>query len=295
MSVPSLKTIVTTETPNFEIDRICSTSGSPLIAPETGNDSSESTSSGESAGASVITWTCTFVRSGTASIGRWSAEYTPSPATSSSRHQHEEAVVQRRFDDGVEHGLGLLFLVGSVLKDQLALEQESAGGDDLVSVGQAGLDLDAVAGLAADLDGPKSEGLVIGCSLPAGTKTYFSRFDLDDRGRRDGQDLFAGGAIEHDPHEHPQLEQVVGVLGLGEERDGSGLGVDHGPDRKKPGREFAVGVGRGGQAERAVLELGQLGDVRLRDVGRDPDGAEIGQDEEDVVQVGLLAGDGDLS
>ncbi len=81
MSVPSLKTIVTTETPNLEIDRISSTFGSPLIAPSTGNDSSDSTSIGESAGASVITCTCTFVRSGTASIGRCKAEYTPSPAT----------------------------------------------------------------------------------------------------------------------------------------------------------------------------------------------------------------------
>ena len=74
MSVPSWKTIVTTEMPNFEIERICSTFGSPLIAPSTGNESSVSTSSGLSAGASVITCTCTFVRSGTASIGRCSAE-----------------------------------------------------------------------------------------------------------------------------------------------------------------------------------------------------------------------------
>ena len=70
MSVPSLKTIVTTEMPNLEIDRICSTSGSPLIAPSTGNDRNCSTSSGESAGASVITCTCTLVKSGTASIGK---------------------------------------------------------------------------------------------------------------------------------------------------------------------------------------------------------------------------------
>ncbi len=66
--------MVTTEMPNLEIDRICSTLGKPLIAPSTGNDSNDSTSSGESAGASVITWTCTLVRSGTASIGRLAAE-----------------------------------------------------------------------------------------------------------------------------------------------------------------------------------------------------------------------------
>ena len=74
MSVPSWKTTVTTEMPNFEIDRISSTLGRPLIAPSTGNDSSDSTSRGESAGASVITCTCTFVRSGTASIGKLAAE-----------------------------------------------------------------------------------------------------------------------------------------------------------------------------------------------------------------------------
>ena len=74
MSVPSWKTTVTTEIPNLEIDRICSTLGRPLIAPSTGIDSRLSTSSGLRAGASVMTWTWTLVRSGTASIGRRIAE-----------------------------------------------------------------------------------------------------------------------------------------------------------------------------------------------------------------------------
>ncbi len=47
--------MVTTEIPNLEIDLICSTLGRPLIAPSTGNESNDSTSSGDSAGASVIT------------------------------------------------------------------------------------------------------------------------------------------------------------------------------------------------------------------------------------------------
>ena len=64
----------------------------------------------------------------------------------------------------------------------------------------------------------------------------FLGFDFDDRARGDGQHPFAGGAIEHDPHEHAQLEQVVGIIGLGQERDGSGLGVDQGPDREDAGR-----------------------------------------------------------
>ena len=195
MSVPSLKTIVTTETPNLEIDRICSTSGSPLIAPETGNDSSESTSSGESAGASVITWTCTFVKSGTASIGKWSAEYTPTPATS----KVAISTKKRLFSDDsmMALSMGHPLLTATitphlrlVLKDQLALEQESAGGDDLSPCVQAGLDHDAVAGLAADLDRSKSEVLVVGV-LPGRDEDIFLGFDLDDRARRDGQHLLA--------------------------------------------------------------------------------------------------------
>ena len=66
--------MVTTEMPNLEIDRISSTSGRPLIAPSTGTDSMLSTSRGLSAGASVMAWTWTLVRSGTASIGSRSAE-----------------------------------------------------------------------------------------------------------------------------------------------------------------------------------------------------------------------------
>ena len=66
--------MVTTEMPNFEIDRICSTFGRPLIAASTGNDSSFSTSSGLSAGPSVMIWTWMLVRSGTASIGSRTAE-----------------------------------------------------------------------------------------------------------------------------------------------------------------------------------------------------------------------------
>ena len=100
----------------------------------------------------MITWTCTLVKSGTASIGKWSAEYTPRPATSSVAISTKK----RLFSDDSMMALSifLLFLC-LVLKDQLALEQEMPGGDDLVAGGQAGLDYDAVAGLAADLDGSK--------------------------------------------------------------------------------------------------------------------------------------------
>ena len=102
------------------------------------------------------------------------------------------------------------------MKDQLALEHESSRGDNLVPVTQAGLDFDTVAARAANLHGSKRELLVIGF-FPRGNEDVFLGFDLDNRVRRNGQDLFAAGAIQHDPHEHPQLEQVVGIISLSEE------------------------------------------------------------------------------
>jgi hypothetical protein len=74
MSVPSSKTTVTTERPNFVSDRTSSSRGRPLIAVSTGNVTNCSTSSGARPGLSVSTWTCTVVMSGTASIGRCRAE-----------------------------------------------------------------------------------------------------------------------------------------------------------------------------------------------------------------------------
>ena len=77
MSVPSSKTTVTTDSPYLEMDRTSSTLGIPDIARSTGTVTYCSTSTGDSAGAAVITWTWTFVMSGTASIGRFTAECTP--------------------------------------------------------------------------------------------------------------------------------------------------------------------------------------------------------------------------
>src|SRR5678815_5102427 len=82
MSVPSSKTTVTTDRPYFEIERTSSTFGIPDIARSTGTVTYCSTSTGESAGAEVITWTWIVVTSGTASIGSFDAAWIPS-ATSS--------------------------------------------------------------------------------------------------------------------------------------------------------------------------------------------------------------------
>ena len=74
----------------------------------------------------------------------------------------------------------------------------------------------AVARLAAELDRAEGEGMRR-LSFPAGTKTpFWPSISTTARGG-DGQDLLAGRAVEDDPHEHPELEQVVGVLGLGQD------------------------------------------------------------------------------
>src|SRR5262245_38021327 len=77
MSVSSVKTTVTTERPYLEIDRISVTCGVPAMARSTGMVTYCSASSGESAGAAVITWTWTLVTSGTASMGSLNAARMP--------------------------------------------------------------------------------------------------------------------------------------------------------------------------------------------------------------------------
>src|SRR5690349_4802364 len=83
MLVSSVKTTVTTERPYFEIDRTSVTCGIPAMARSTGMVTYCSASIGESAGAAVITWTCTLVTSGTASIGSFAAERIPTTTNSS--------------------------------------------------------------------------------------------------------------------------------------------------------------------------------------------------------------------
>ena len=83
-----------------------------------------------------------------------------------------------------------------------------------------------------------------------GNEHVFLGFDLDDGLCGNGEPLFALGAVELDLDEHPQLEQARGIIGLGEDGDGACLRVDHGADREQPGRELAIRVTLGGQAER---------------------------------------------
>src|SRR6266516_7583621 len=77
MFVLSVKISVTCDRPNLESERISVMPGTPASSVSRGNVTSFSISSGASAGTSVLTWTCTLVMSGTASIGRRAADQSP--------------------------------------------------------------------------------------------------------------------------------------------------------------------------------------------------------------------------
>src|SRR5215212_4890440 len=97
MSVRSAKTAVTWAKPLREKERVSSRPGMPASTVSIGKVTCFSTSIGVSAGAMALTWTCTLVTSGTASIGRRSADQTPTTAaarvtrTTSQRRRTEKA------------------------------------------------------------------------------------------------------------------------------------------------------------------------------------------------------------
>src|SRR5688572_2800466 len=83
MSVPSSKATVTTDRPYLDVERTSVVLGMPAMARSTGTVTYCSTSAGDSAGADVMTCTCTLVTSGTASMGSCDAERRPSSVSSS--------------------------------------------------------------------------------------------------------------------------------------------------------------------------------------------------------------------
>src|SRR4029079_6456382 len=184
MSVPSSKTIVTTDRPYFEIDRTSSTFGMPDIARSTGTLTYCSTSTDESAGAAVITCTWMFVMSGTASIGSCTADRTPtatsSPVSSSTiaRWRREHATTPDRKATSV-------LRAERALEDG-ALQREHPVDHDLLACAQAAEDLDAPPGRATEGDGVKIE-VVVGLAdehdIPVG--------DARDPGERDNDALRA--------------------------------------------------------------------------------------------------------
>src|SRR5580765_2925076 len=148
MSVLSSNTTVTTERPYFEIERTSSTFGIPDIARSTATVTYCSTSTGESAGAAVITWTWTFVTSGTASIGRSSAARMPRTTKSAvdmsttARWRRDQAMMRAK------SGTSLLLAEGA-LHDR-ALEREDAVDDDPLALAQPAQHLDPPGGAAAE-------------------------------------------------------------------------------------------------------------------------------------------------
>ncbi len=61
------------------------------------------------------------------------------------------------------------------------------------------------------------------------------------------------------------------------------------PTEKSWAGKTSRAVRRGREADRATLDLGHAGDIRLGDVGGDPDGVEVGHCEQHVAQFGSLA------
>ena len=132
MSVLSLKTAVTCEKPLRESERVLSRPGMPASAVSIGNVTCFSISTGDSAGAKVLTCTCLLVMSGTASIGSRSATRRPrSPRER--EQQHEPAVADRKCEDAL-----IIALAQSSAErlHELGLEREGVGDRD----GLAGLE-----------------------------------------------------------------------------------------------------------------------------------------------------------
>src|SRR5579863_3531339 len=112
MSVLSLNTAVTWAKPLRENDQVFSRPGVPASATSSGNVTCFSISSGDSAGAKALTWTCTLVMSGTASIGSRVSDHTPDVAaarvtSSTSQRRRTEKTRTRAIIAGSILGLRL--------------------------------------------------------------------------------------------------------------------------------------------------------------------------------------------
>ena len=79
----------------------------PPRACSTGKVICRSTSSGDSSGATVLIWTCTGVVSGKASSGRRTAGPDAEDDEDAREQEHDEAVLEAEFDEGIEHREGL--------------------------------------------------------------------------------------------------------------------------------------------------------------------------------------------
>src|SRR5262245_26476001 len=148
MSVPSRNTMVTTDRPYLEIERTCSVRGIPAMARSIGTVTYCSTSTGDSAGDEVMIWTCTLVISGTASMGRLRAAFSPnsrnkSVATSTTGRLRSDQSTKR------ERSAMSLLVFGEGGLEHGALEREHAVHHHLFALLQPSHHLDLAPGRLA--------------------------------------------------------------------------------------------------------------------------------------------------
>src|SRR6185503_993232 len=145
MFVPSRKMTVTWERPYRDRDRVSTRPGSPAMAVSIGNVTCRSISSGGSPSTTVFTWTCTFVMSGTASIGRRARFRAPNTATATvptaiqPRWRIENRRIRSRDVWGFGRGGSVLMTPRLIL--ELCFDEERVPGDDPRAALQAGQDL----------------------------------------------------------------------------------------------------------------------------------------------------------
>ena len=204
------------------------------------------------AGASVMTWTCTLVRSGTASIGRCRADQIPSPATRTASARTRKRFLSEASMRALSMGLGSPVSVRLVVTlsppgvdrrpDGAGPPVDEAPHSSSVSFWRTSSLLSVKAPATTTRSPaarPESTTRRPSASRPATTgrkvkvRSSLTRaedaglpLDLLDRPGRDGQRDDLLGRVQEDPDEHPGPEQALGVGRLGEQGDGPRGRVD---------------------------------------------------------------------
>jgi hypothetical protein len=103
MSVPSSKTTVTTDRPNFETERSSSTLGRPLMDVSTGKVMNFSISSGAKPGLLVRIWTLNVGDVGDGVDGQLLQRDATEDHHQQPSEHHQEPMIQRCVDDPARH------------------------------------------------------------------------------------------------------------------------------------------------------------------------------------------------
>src|SRR4051812_32769634 len=283
MSVPSSKATVTTERPYLETERTSSTFGMPDIARSTGTVTYCSTSIGESAGAGVMICTWTLVMSGTASMGRSTAERTP---TMIRRAVARRTIARWRSDQATmrPRKITSLLLAEGALQDR-ALEREDAVDNHLLAGAQAAQDFDATAGGAAHRDRVSLE-VAVGLADEDDLLVGHAR----DGGKRDDYPLGRGfGRPDDHPRsaEQPHLDEIAVIADQDARRDRPRGRVELPADGLDLPLEHLARIGvEADLGARAHLHPGK---VLLEQAGQEVDGFQIAHPRDHVFGVDRLS------